>query len=152
MMFRLAHKERWIDLPHGVRLHVAPLTTVMVAAAQSAARRRALGVISREDAPEDDNLRRGLALMLTIQALGRECIRGWEGVVDEDGAEVPCTPETIEGLLSHEEMAFGFFDAAMGPLRAMEAEGNASRPAPPGTAEAGRNTAEGAPPPAATAA
>lgn len=151
-MFRLACKERWIDLLHGVRLRIAPLTTVMVAAAQAVARRRAFDVIRREDAPEDDNLRRGLALMLTIQALGRECIREWQGVVDEDGADVPCTPQTIDALLSHEDMAFAFFDAAMAPIRAAEAEGNASRPAPPGTAEAGRTTAEDAPPPAATAA
>ncbi|WP_297857948.1 hypothetical protein [Elioraea sp.] len=135
-----------------MRLLVSPLTTVMVAAAQAQARRRALDVIRREDAPEDDTLRRGLALMLTIQALGRECIRAWDGVVDEDGAAVPCTPEAIDALLSHEDMAFAFFDAVMQPIRATEAEGNASRPAPDGTSAAGRSTAEGAPPPAETAA
>lgn len=151
-MFRLAHKDRWIDLPHGVRLRISPLTTVMVAAAQASARRRALDVIRREDAPEDDSLRRGLALMLTIQALGRECIRAWEGVADEDGADVPCTPEAIDVLLSHEDMAFAFFDAAMAPLRAADAEGNASRPAPDGTSAAGLNTAADAPRSAATAA
>jgi hypothetical protein len=151
-MFRLAHKDRWVDLPHGVRVLIAPLTTVVVAAAQAAARRRALDVIRREDAPEEDNLRRGLALMLTIQALGRECIRAWEGVADEDGADVPCTPEAIDVLLSHEDMAFAFFDAAMVPIRAAEAEGNASRPAPGGTSAAGLTTAGGVSPPAATAA
>jgi hypothetical protein len=143
-MFRLAQKERWVELPHGVRLRVAPLTTVMVAAAQAAARRRALELLGKEDVPEQENLRRGVALMLTIQALGRECIRAWEGVVDEEGAMVPAAPEAIEVLLSHEEMAFAFFDAVMTPLRVVEAEGNASGPAPHGTVAAGQNTAEAA--------
>jgi hypothetical protein len=83
--------------------------------------------------------------MLTIQALGRECIRAWENVVDEDGAMVPITPEAIEVLLSHEEMAFAFFDAVMTPLRLVETEGNASRLAPDGTSAAGQTTAEDAP-------
>jgi hypothetical protein len=143
-MFRLAQKERWVELPHGVRLLVAPITTIMVAAAQAAARRRALELLGKEELPEQENLRRGVALMLTIQALGRECIRAWENVVDEDGAAVPITPEAIEVLLSHEEMAFALFDAVMTPLRAVEAEGNASGPAPDGTSAAGQTTAEDA--------
>jgi hypothetical protein len=141
-MFRLAQKERWVELPHGVRLRVAPITTIMVAAAQASARRRVLELLGKEEMPEQENLRRGVALMLTIQALGRECIRAWENVVDEEGATVPITPEAIEVLLSHEEMAFAFFESVMTPLRAVEAEGNASRPALHGTAAAGRNTAE----------
>jgi hypothetical protein len=143
-MFRLKQKERWVELPHGVRLRVAPLTTVVVAAAQASARRRALELLGKEELPEQENLRRGVALMLTIQALGRECIRAWEGVVDEEGAMVPAAPEAIEVLLSHEEMAFAFFDAVMAPLRVVEAEGNASGPAPHGTVAAGQNTAEAA--------
>jgi hypothetical protein len=143
-MFRLAQKERWVELPHGVRLLVAPITTIMVAAAQAAARRRALELLGKEELPEQENLRRGVALMLTIQALGRECIRAWENVVDDDGAMVPAAPEAIEVLLSHEEMAFAFFDAVMTPLRVVEAEGNASGPAPHGTAAAAQNTAEAA--------
>jgi hypothetical protein len=144
-MFRISHKERWIELPHGVRLLVTPITTVMVAAAQSAARRRVLELLGKDDVPEQENLRRGVALMLTIQALGRECIRAWQNVVDEDGKAVPLTPEAIEVLLSHEEMAFAFFEAVMTPLRLVEAEGNASRPAPDGTSAAGQTTAEDAP-------
>jgi hypothetical protein len=144
-MFRLAQKERWVELPHGVRLRVAPITTIMVAAAQAAARRRVLDLLGKEELPEQENLRRGVALMLTIQALGRECIRAWENVVDEEGAAVPITPGAIEVLLSHEEMAFAFFESVMNPLQAVQAEGNASRPALHGTAAAGRNTAEAAP-------
>jgi hypothetical protein len=144
-MFRLKQKERWVELPHGVRLRVAPITTVVVAAAQASARKRAFELLGKEEIPEQENLRRGVALMLTIQALGRECIRAWENVVDEDGAAVPITPEAIEILLSHEEMAFAFFDAVMTPLRVVEAEGNASGPVPHGTAAAGRNIAEVAP-------
>jgi urease accessory protein UreF len=141
-MFRLAQKERWVELPHGVRLRVAPITTIMVAAAQAAARKRVLDLLGKEEMPEQENLRRGVALMLTIQALGRECIRAWENVVDEEGAAVPITPGAIEVLLSHEEMAFAFFESVMNPLQAVQAEGNASGPAPHGTAAAGRNTAE----------
>lgn len=144
-MFRLAQKERWVDLPHGVRLLVVPITTVLVAAAQASARRRALELLGKEDLPESETLRRGVALMLTIQALGRECIRAWQNVVDEDGEEVPLTSAAVDMLLSHEEMAFSFFDAVMSPLRAVDAEGNASGLAPRGTAEAGQNIAGGVP-------
>jgi len=144
-MFRLVQKERWIDLPHGVRLLVAPVTTVLVAAAQASARRRALELLGKEEMPEQENLLRGVALMLTIQALGRECIRAWQNVVDENGEEVPLTSIAIDLLLSHEEMAFSFFDAVMSPLRAVEAEGNASGLAPHGMAEAGQNIVEDVP-------
>lgn len=136
-MFRLAYKDRWIRLPHGVRLHVRPATTVAMAAAQAAARRQAAQIVS--DAPEDDALRRGIATMLTIQALGRELIRAWEGVVDENGAPVPCTPEAIDALLAHEEMAVAFFDEVVARTKAIEAEGNGFGPAPSGTSATGRN-------------
>lgn len=29
------------------------------------------------------------------QGVGRHCVKGWSGVLDEAGEEVPCTPENV---------------------------------------------------------
>ena len=34
-----------------------------------------------------------------VQLVGRECIRGWEGVTDEAGNVVDCTPEAIDEFM-----------------------------------------------------
>lgn len=34
------------------------------------------------------------------QLVGRQCIKGWSGVVDPAGVPVPCTPEAIDHFMS----------------------------------------------------
>lgn len=115
----------WSDLPHGVRLHIRPVTTAIVAAAQHRAAR-----LGREAAEEaggelDPDMSRGLAFMLMAKALARFAVQGWEGVIGPDGTALPLTPEAVERLMDIESMAAAFWDAAIKPIQLVTAEGNA---------------------------
>ena len=74
---------RWLDLGHGVRLQVAPLTTALMVAARSDP---ALDALPASASDEE----RALAF---AKAIARIAVSDWEGVGDADGTPVPVSPK-----------------------------------------------------------
>lgn len=121
----LSSEPKWVDLPHGVRLKLRPATTAIVSAAQARATRLAIEATTELAQPDDEDLRRGFAFMLLVQSLARYLVIEWEGVCDTNKQQLPLSPEAIDRLMEHDEIAAAFWDAAMRPLRVVDAEGNA---------------------------
>ncbi len=138
-MIRLDLKREpyWLDLAPSVRLRVRPCTTALVMAARAS-------MTTAEPAPElepgDDNAR-GAAL---LKALARAAIVDWEGIGDEAGAAIPPSPERIDALLDLYPAFRAFETGYFLPALELDAEKNASAPAPNGTSAAAPNTAAAA--------
>lgn len=113
-MIRLDLKREpyWLDLAHGVRLHVRPITTAFVMAAR---------VQAMKDA-EDDAATRSAALLKNLAQLA---VIGWEGVGDTDGNPAPVSPEAIAALLDLWPIADAFERLYLGPALVLEQEKNA---------------------------
>ena len=79
----LTAEPRWLDLGHGVRLRVAPLTTALMVAARSDPALEALPSTASDEA-------RALTF---AKAIARIAVSDWEGVGDADGNPVPVTPK-----------------------------------------------------------
>jgi hypothetical protein len=124
-MFQLSNTTdaRWIDLARGVRVLAKPATTAVIAAMQAAAQRRARELTNGETV--DEHLRQGIAFQTAVQALARYSVQDWSGVAGPDGKPLPCTPEGLDALMSHDEMAVAFWRAQIEPLEERAAEGNA---------------------------
>ncbi|NRQ25973.1 hypothetical protein [Aliiroseovarius sp. xm-g-7] len=93
LRLNLSTEPRWLDLGHGVRLLVEPLTTAIMLAARSdptivAAARDADGSASNDDLAR-----------IVAKAVARIVVKDWDGVGDEDGNPLPLTPEGIDALL-----------------------------------------------------
>jgi hypothetical protein len=119
----------WIDLPQEVRLRIRPVTTAVVAAAQSASLREAEALRDAGDPSgldlADPDIAKGLGFALMVKALARYAVLDWEGVGDGEGQPLPCTPDNIARLMDLDEMATAFWRAAFAPVAAVSAEGNA---------------------------
>jgi hypothetical protein len=95
LRLNLSTEPRWLDLGHGVRLLVEPLTTAVMMAARSdpaslaAAEAGERGSIS----PTDDLAR------IVAKAVARIVVKDWEGVGDADGKPLEVTQEGIDALL-----------------------------------------------------
>jgi hypothetical protein len=137
----LSREPRWLDLGHGVRLRVAPLTTSLMAAARSDPT-----VASLAEGASNETIAVTMA-----KALARLVVLDWEGVGDADGVPVPVTPEGIEALLDILPLfeAFQLRYVSKGLL--LEQEKNGSAPSANGTSAAATGTAAPAPAPAASA-
>ena len=107
LRLNLSSEPRWLDLGHGVRLLVAPLTTAVMLAARSdpAIVAATTAVTPAPDAAigaehdvlasaSNDDLAR-----IVAKAVARIVVKDWEGVGDEEGAPLPLTPEGIDALL-----------------------------------------------------
>lgn len=119
---RAAGEPRWIDLPHGVRLKVRPVTSATVAAAQSAGRRKMMEF--PEDVRADADYVTGLAFAITVSALARLSVVEWEGVLTEEGDPAPVSPDAVDMLMLQEDMAFAFWAASTATVHEVVAEGN----------------------------
>jgi hypothetical protein len=89
---------------------------------QAAAKQRARELASDNDV--DEHMRQGIAFQTAVQALARYTVRDWSGVAGPDGEPLPCTPEGLEALMLHDEMAVAFWRAQIEPLEERAAEGN----------------------------
>ncbi|MDZ4131049.1 MAG: hypothetical protein U1E02_43790 [Hydrogenophaga sp.] len=120
---QLSPEPRWLDLGHGVRLQLLPLTTALMVATRSEPAVQALGA----DASNDTRA------AVFAAALARRAIVDWEGVGDSDGNVLPATPEGIDALLSLWPIfeAFNLHYVSRGML--LDAEKNGSAPSPTGT-------------------
>lgn len=125
-MLRLNLKTgpEWIDLGHGVRLCVAPLTTAIM----MAARKDAQGHIALPDGPdpelaEIDTDSIGLAM---AKAVARIVVTDWEGVGDAEGNPVAVSPEGIDALLDVWPIFEAFQTKYVARSMILDAEKNAS--------------------------
>jgi hypothetical protein len=95
LRLNLSNEPRWLDLGHGVRLLVEPLTTaVMLAARSDQAILAATQVAEGEDTPSNDDLAR-----IVAKAVARIVVHDWEGVGDAEGKPLSVTPDGIDALL-----------------------------------------------------
>jgi hypothetical protein len=113
----------WLALPRGVRVEIQPVTTALMAAAQSAASRR-LAAVRASDPDLDPDLARGLAFAFLVKALARHAVMSWEGVGDAAGKALPLSPEAVERLMDLDDIAAAFWERATAPVAAVSAEGN----------------------------
>ena len=89
----LSRGPEWLDLDHGVRLFVEPLTTAVMLAARSDPAIVVAATEAKDNAYNDDLAR------IVAKAVARIVVKDWEGVGDEDGKLLPLTPEGIDALL-----------------------------------------------------
>ena len=119
----LSPEPQWLDLGHGVRLQLLPLTTALMVATRSDP------AVQELDADANNDTR--AAVFAT--ALARRAIVDWEGVGDADGTVIAVSPEGIDALLSLWPIfeAFNLHYVSRGML--LDAEKNGSAPSPTGT-------------------
>lgn len=120
----LSREPRWLDLGHGVRVLVEPLTSAVMMAARSELR-DALSNPGSYAAKEK-------AAVTLVKSLARIAIRNWEGVGDLDGEPVPPSPEGIDALLDLPPLYDAFERDYVGPALLLDAEKNAFAPSPNG--------------------
>lgn len=93
LRLNLSTEPHWLDLGHGVRLLVEPLTTAIMLAARSDPAIVAAATEAKDNASNDDLAR------IVAKAVARIVVKDWEGVGDEDEKPLPLTPEGIDALL-----------------------------------------------------
>ena len=127
----LTSEPRWLDLGHGVRLRVAPLTTALMVASRSDAAVEAL-----PDTATDEE-----RALVFAKAIARRAVSEWEGVGDADGNRVPVTPTGIDALLEVWPIFEAFQRSYVAQGLLLDAEKNASAPSPTGTSAGATVTA-----------
>ncbi len=113
----LKREPHWLDLGHGVRLHVRPCTTALMMAARAEAQRATLASPSGSEAA-------GIRTAGLIKALARLAVLDWDGVGDAAGNAVSVTPENVEALMDLWPIASAFESAYVGPALLLDAEKN----------------------------
>ncbi|MDG1116809.1 MAG: hypothetical protein P8N72_06755 [Flavimaricola sp.] len=93
LRLNLSNEPQWLDLGHGVRLLVEPLTTAVMLAARSDPAILAAAADADSSASNDDLAR------IVAKAVARIVVKDWEGVGDEDSKPLPLTPSGIDALL-----------------------------------------------------
>ena len=93
LRLNLSNEPRWLDLGHGVRLLVEPLTTAIMLAARSDPTIIAAAGDAEGSASNDDLAR------IVAKAVARIVVKDWDGVGDEDGKPLPLTDDGIDALL-----------------------------------------------------
>lgn len=132
-MIRLDLKSApfWLDLPAGIRLHLRPLTTGLMAAARAD---RAVHALAADAAPE-------VQALVLAKAVARAAILDWEGVGDADGNPLPVSPEAIDALLDLWPVFEGFQLGYVAKGLLVADEGNGSAPSPGGSGAGAGTTA-----------
>ena len=128
---RLSPDPQWLDLGHGVRLQLLPLTTALMVATRSDPAVQALDA----DASNDSRA------AVFAAALARRAVIGWDGVGDADGTVIPVSPEGIDALLSLWPIFEAFNLHYVSPGMLLDAEKNGSAPSPTGTSAGATATA-----------
>ncbi len=122
---------RWLDLGHGVRLQLAPLTTALMVAARSDPALEVLPASASDEA----------RALVFAKAIARRAVTEWEGVGDADGAPIPVTPAGIDALLEVWPIFEAFPATYVSKGLLLDAEKNASAPSPSGTSAGATATA-----------
>ena len=160
-MLRLNLKKEpyWLDLPSDVRVHVRPLTTAIMTAAQSSVIKQIKAL--REEIKlceetgqsplafpdlESEQIRLGLSQSLLVKALAIAAIIEWQGVMQPDKDELAAINEkSVSDLMDIWFVGQDFWEKYTTSFTMAEYEGNASRPVVSGTSTAGLPTATGVP-------
>ena len=137
----LARAPAWLDLGHGVRLKLEPLSTALMIAARSDPAIEAL-----PEAASDET-----RSLVFAKAIARRAVLDWEGVGDADGAPLTVSPEAIDALLDIWPLFEAFQLGYVAKGLALEQEKNASAPSPNGPSAGASGTAKPARKPARTA-
>ena len=135
-MLRLSLKNTpdWLDLGHGVRVLVEPMSTAMMIAARRDPQIAALG--DAIEALNNDDL-----ALVMAKAVARIAIKDWEGVGDADGSPITVTPERIDALLEVWPLFEAFQTKYVNSGFLLDAEKNASAPLPTGNSAGAPTTA-----------
>ena len=128
----LSPEPQWLDLGHGVRLQLLPLTTALMVATRSDPEVQGL------DADANNDTR--AAVFAT--ALARRAIVDWDGVGDDSGNLLAVSLDGIDALLSLWPIfeAFNLHYVSRGML--LDAEKNGSAPSLTGTSAGATATAK----------
>jgi hypothetical protein len=95
LRLNLSNEPKWLDLGHGVRLLVEPLTTaVMLAARCDPAILAATETLQGSTGANTDDL-----ALIVAKAVARIVVKDWEGVGDAEDKPLPLMPEGIDALL-----------------------------------------------------
>lgn len=122
LKLNLSNEPTWLDLSHGVRNHLLPLTTALMVAARNDPAISDLG----ESAGDEESA------LVFAKALGRLAITDWEGVGDENGDPVDVSPEGIDALLDVWPLFEAFQTEYVAGGLLLDAEKNVSSPLPNG--------------------
>ena len=127
----LSPEPQWLDLGHGVRLQLLPLTTALMVATRSDPAVQDLATDANNDS----------RAAVFAAALARRAVINWEGVGDESGTVIAVSPKGIDALLSLWPIfeAFNLHYVSRGML--LDAEKNGSAPSPTGTSVGATATA-----------
>ncbi len=106
----LKRENYWLELIHGVRVHVRPASTALVMAARVAALQE-----------KEEPAARSTAL---IKRLAQLAILDWDGIGGEDGEPLPVTPEGVFALMDLWPVAEAFERLYLGPALLLEQEKN----------------------------
>jgi len=114
----LKREPHWLDLGHGVHVHVRPCTTALMMAARAEVQRNTGVDVTEPEAA-------GIRTAELIKTLGKLAILDWEGVGDGEGDPLAITPNGIDALLDLWPMADGFERLYLGPALLLDDEKNA---------------------------
>ncbi len=128
----LSNEPAWLDLGHGVRLHLHPLTTALMVASRNDPAVTALD----ENATDEDSA------LVFAKALARNAVLDWEGVGNADGNTIPVSPEGIDALLDVWPLFEAFQTKYVAKGLVLDAEKNASSPLPNGSSAGATAIAE----------
>jgi len=118
----LTATPQWLELVPGLRLLVAPLTTALMVSARADP-----AVETMPDTASSEEMALAMA-----KAVARRAVLDWEGVGDDAGNAVPVTPEGIDALLEIWPVFEAFQTSYVARGLILDAEKNASSPAPSG--------------------
>ena len=119
----LSNEPKWLDLGHGVRVLLGPLTTALMVAA----RNDPAIVTLPEDASDE------VSALAFAKALARNTMLDWEGVGDAEGNVIPVSPEAIDALLDIWPLFEAFQTDYVAKGLVLEQEKNVSPPLPNGS-------------------
>ena len=122
LKLNLSNESAWLDLGHGVRVRLLPLTTALMVAARNDQ--------TVADLPE--NATDEQSALVFAKALGRLAITGWEGVGDENGKPVDVSREGIDALLDVWPLFEAFQTEYVAGGLLLDQEKNVSSPLPSG--------------------
>jgi hypothetical protein len=139
LRLNLLNTPQWLDLGHGVRLQVAPLTTAIMMAARKVAQAQiALPDGAGPELADIDTDSIGLAM---ARAVARIVVSDWVGVGDAEGNPVAVSPEGIDALLDIWPIFEAFQTRYVARAMILDAEKNASSPLPNGSSVGAETTA-----------
>jgi len=136
----LSNKPTWLDLGHGVRILLGPLTTAMMVAARNDPAITALP----EKATDEESA------LVFAKALARNTMLDWEGVGDVDGHNIPVSPEAIDALLDIWPLFEAFQTDYVAKGLVLDQEKNDSAPSLTGSSAAAQTIAKRVKKPAPT--